>query len=468
MSYETPIPSWLETFRSYLDKRLLWVFMLGCSSGFPWVLIGSNMSGWLKDAGLTLSAIGYFGSVFSVYAINFLWAPLVDRVKIPVLYPLLGQRRSWIFFCQCLVLVCTLLIAGVNPAQNLILTSMLALGIATASATQDIAIDAFRIDSFPKSEASKLPQASAMAVIGWWTGYSLPGYFAFVNADSVGWNGVYYGMAVFVVLLMIGTLLVGEPVSHRDVLQQKAEQRHNQYVKSPALAWMSVTVIEPFLDFFRRNGVQVALTLLLFVFLFKIGEAFLGRMSIAFYKEIGFSNEQIGHYSKLIGWGATMLFTFVGSMFNVRFGIVRGLMIGGIAMSASNLMFSWIAQTGPNEHLFLATVLVDNFTTAFSTVAFVSFLTILTGQAFSATQYALLASLGNFGRTTLASFSGDLADYLNDWSLFFVITALMVIPSLIMLYSLRHYFTELLARAKAHKTQEELELEEQTSSQSQP
>lgn len=294
--------SWMQTFRSYLDKRLLWVFMLGCSSGFPWVLIGSNMSGWLKDAGLTRAAIGYFGSVFAVYAINFLWAPLVDRVKLPVLHAILGQRRSWIFFCQTIVLIATLFIAGVNPANDLMFTSMLALGIAIASATQDIAIDAFRIDTFPKSEASKLPQASAMAVVGWWTGYSLPGYLAFINADAIGWNGVYYGMAGVVVVLMLFTLLVGEPKTERERLQEQAQQRHNKVVDSKIVAWFSVTVIEPFYDFFKRNGVQVAITLLLFVFLFKIGEAFLGRMSITFYKEIGFSNEQIGHYSKLIGW----------------------------------------------------------------------------------------------------------------------------------------------------------------------
>ncbi len=446
--------TWLDTVKSYWDKRLLWVFMLGCSSGFPWVLIGSNMSGWLKDAGLTRAAIGYFGSVFAVYAINFLWAPLVDRVKLPVLHSALGQRRSWIFLCQSSILVATLFIAGVNPANDLMFTSMLALCIAISSATQDIAIDAFRIDTFPKSESNKLPQASAMAVIGWWTGYSLPGYLAFINADSMGWNGVYYGMAGIVAILMLFTLLVGEPKTARDKLQAEAEKRHEKVVGNPVISWLSVTVIEPFLDFFRRNGVQVAITLLLFVFLFKIGEAFLGRMSIPFYKEIGFSNEQIGYYSKLIGWGATILFTLLGSMFNVRFGIVKGLMIGGIAMSASNLMFAWIAKVGPSEHLFLATILVDNFTTAFSTVAFVSFLTVLTGQAFSATQYALLASLGNFGRTTLASFSGELVDALNDWALFFVITSLMVIPSLIMLYSLRHYFTDLLDKARKRDQEE--------------
>ncbi|CAM3575548.1 AmpG family muropeptide MFS transporter [Vibrio aquimaris] len=448
MSINSCSKSWLTTLRSYSDKRLLWVFMLGCSSGFPWVLIGSNMSGWLKDAGLTRAAIGYFGSVFVVYAINFLWAPLVDRIKLPLLHAFLGQRRSWIFFCQSLVLICTIGIAGVNPAENLLFTSMLALAIAISSATQDIAIDAFRIDTFPKSDSSKLPQASAMAVMGWWTGYSLPGYVAFINADTIGWNGVYYGMAIIVAVLMLFTLLVGEPATDREKLQAAAEERHSNVVGNRVIAWLTVTVIEPFLDFFKRNGTRVALTLLLFVFLFKIGEAFLGRMSIAFYKEIGFSNEQIGYYSKLVGWGLTTLFTLVGSMVNVRFGIVRGLMIGGITMSASNLMFAWIASVGPNEHLFLATIIVDNFTTAFSTVAFVSFLTVLTGQAFSATQYALLASLGNLGRTTLASFSGELVDYLNDWSTFFILTCLMVIPSLIMLYSLRHHFTALLNKAQ--------------------
>ena len=441
--------SWRQTYQSYRDIRLIWVFLLGCSSGFPWVLIGSSMSGWLKDAGLSLAAIGYFGSVFGVYAINFLWAPLVDRVKLPLLGNKLGQRRSWIFLCQFIICIATVFLAGMHPATNLWLTSLLALIIATSSATQDIAIDAFRIDSFSKTEADKMPQASAMSVIGWWTGYSLPGYLAFINADSQGWNTVFYGMAAIVVLLMFFTLCVGEPKTHRDELQHLAEERYNKVFNNGTVqTWLTVTIVEPFLDFFRRNGVRVAITLLLFVFLFKIGEAFLGRMSIAFYKEIGFSNEQIGYYSKLIGWGATTVFTLLGSVINVRFGIIKGLMIGGIAMSASNLMFAWIAQVGPNEHLFLATVITDNFTTAFSTVAFVSFLTLLTGQAFSATQYALLASLGNFSRTTLSSFSGQFAEYLNNWSLFFVFTAIMVIPSLIMLYTLRHYFDDLLEQAK--------------------
>ncbi len=447
--------SWQSTLKSYLDKRLLWVFLLGCASGFPWLLIGSNMSGWLKDAGLTRTAIGLFGSIFIVYALNWLWAPLIDRFKLPFLYKTLGQRRSWIFLMQSVMLLCTLFIANTDPALNLWLTSCLAFTIALASSTQDVAIDAFRIDSFNEDEKSKLPQAAAMAVIGWWTGYSLPGYFAFMNADNLGWNGVYYIMAGFVALLMIFTLIIKEPSSLRDNLQADAEARYSQKVSNRFLVWLSVTLIEPFAEFFRRNGVRVALTLLLFVFLFKIGEAFLGRMSIVFYKEIGFSNEQIAHYSKLIGWGATVLFTLIGSAINVRFGIIKGLLIGGLAMAGSNLMFALMAQVGPSEPIFLASILLDNFTSAFATIAFVSFLTFLTGRAFSATQYALLASLGNLGRTTLSSFSGSLIDsianlsvftsftWLNPWTVFFIITTLMVIPSLLMIVTLRKHFSTL-------------------------
>lgn len=450
--------TWRETLKSYLDRRLLWVFLLGCASGFPWVLIGSNMSGWLKDAGLSRTAIGLFGSVFMLYAINWMWAPLIDRVKLPFLHQKFGQRRSWILLMQFIMLGCTIGIANTQPQINLWLTSALAFCIALSSSTQDIAIDAYRIDSFKPEEKSKFPQAAAMTVMGWWTGYSLPGYFAFTNADNIGWNGVYYGMAGVLCLLIFFTVYVKEPDPKRDLLQAEAESRYALKLnknKNSALVWISVTLVEPFAEFFRKNGVKAALTLLLFVFLFKIGEAFLGRMSIVFYKEIGFSNEQIGYYAKLLGWGMTLVFTLIGSAINIRFGVIKGLLIGGISMASSNLMFALMAQVGPNEHLFLATLVVDNFTSAFATIAFVSFLTFLTGRAFSATQYALLASLGNLGRTTLSSLSGSLIDWiesfawlqdiswLNPWSFFFILTTLMVLPSLAMIVGLQGHFKKL-------------------------
>lgn len=449
------VQSWREALHSYNDIRLLYIFLLGCSSGFPWVLVGSTMSGWLSDAGLPRAAIGYFGSVMAVYAINFLWAPLVDRVKLPFLNSSLGQRRSWIILMQGLMLCATLAIAFTNPAQSLLWTSLLALMITTFSATQDVAIDAYRIDTIGDDKL-RLPPAAAMATIGWWTGYSLPGYIAFHNADSIGWSTVYLWLAAIMGLMMVFTLLVKEPKTDREALQKLAEQRYDKRITLGSSAWqtflvrVSVTVIEPFADFFRRNGWQLACAVLAFVFLFKIGEAFLGRMSIAFYREVGFSNEQIAEYSKMIGWFLTIFFTLVGSAINIRYGIVRGLFIGGVAMAASNLMFAWIAVVGPSETLFMATIVVDNFTSAFSSVAFVSFISWLSGRAFSATQYALLVSVGSLGRTTFSSFSGEMVDALNgNWSFFFVITALMVIPGLILLVFISRAFRRREARALA-------------------
>lgn len=422
--------------QQYRDIRLFYIFLLGCSSGFPWVLIGSAMSGWLKDANLSRAAIGYFGSVTAVFALNFLWAPLVDRLHLPYFHRTLGQRRSWVVSMQLLIMLATFAIAFTNPGFSLLWTSLLALLIAVAAATQDVAIDGYRIDIIGQNE-NKLPAAAAMGVMGWWTGYSLPGYFAFHYADSWGWPAVYLGMALMWLLLAALTLMVKEPASNRDLLQQKAAERYQNSLQHPALLWLTVTVVEPFADFFRRNGMTLALLLISFVFVFKLGEAFLGRMSIQFYREVGFSNEQIAEYSKLIGWGATLVFTLLGSLLNVRFGVIKGLVLGGITMAASNLMFAWIAEVGPDENLLLWTILLDNFTTAFSIVAFVAFLTSFTGVAFSASQYALLASIGNFGRTTVASLGGSMVDMLDgNWSLFFIITSLMVIPGLLLLFAI--------------------------------
>jgi len=445
--------AWKETFSRYRDIRLLWIFLMGCSSGFPFLLTGSILSGWLTDAGIKRAEVGLLGSVAIVYAINFLWAPLVDRVHLPLIGRL-GQRRSWILVTQTMMLAFTLLLATVDPTSHLLMAGLFAFGIAASSATQDIAVDAFRIDQFAPHERDYLPPAAAIAIIGWWTGYSWPGYLAFTQADNLGWSTIYLMMAGVIMLLMLFTLLVREPDTGRDRLQEQADRQYQRQLHGHRwLSWVAVTVVEPFAEFFRKNGVKVALMLLLFIFLFKIGEAFLGRMSVVFYKEIGFSNEQVGEYTKLFGWFLTVSFTLLGSLFNTRFGIVKGLLLGGSAMAASNLMFAVLASTGPIEWLLVLTLVIDNFTTAFSTVAFVSFLTLLTGRAFSATQYALLASLGNLGRTTLAGLSGYSVDWLGSWERFFVVTALMVLPSLCMLWMLRDRFNGISENSEgsAHK-----------------
>jgi PAT family beta-lactamase induction signal transducer AmpG len=433
----------------YKDKRLLTIFLFGLSSGFPWVLIGSVMSAWLKDEGLSRSMIGLFGVVFSAYTINFLWSPLLDRLKLPLLGNLLGQRRSWILLGQMVTFIATLSLGFITLKEQLFLAALLCFLIALASATHDIAIDAFRIDSLDTTESEKATAAAAMATSGWWSGYALLGALPFFLADlpSFDWSQIYFVLAAIVLLLMLVTLFAKEPKSHRELTHAQLEREYQSKlfangnsVWQRLLAWLAVTLVEPFKSFFTKNGVKTAFALIAFIFLFKVGEAFLARMSIVFYKEIGFTNTQIGQYSKLGTGLITIVFAFLGSIFNHKYGIVKGLFVSGIAMAASNLMFSWIAIAGPKEHLYALAIVVDGFTQAWSLVAMVAFISMLCDRAFSATHYALLASLSSLSRTLLSAYSGVVIDDWLDgnWALFFAITAMMVIPSLMFLYMIRH------------------------------
>jgi PAT family beta-lactamase induction signal transducer AmpG len=412
---------------------------MGMASGFPWVLFGSAMSAWLQELGVSRSAIGLLGIVGIVYALNFLWAPLLDRFR-PRLPAGLGQRRAWIVLMQGLLLLATLALSQIDPGASLLLTGLIALSLATFSATQDAAIDAYRVELIPREDTSLISYGAAMATSGWWTGYGLLGAVPFLLVDEIGgnWNLVYVGLAL-VWLAFLGFsiwLAPGTPTSedYADAAADAAATQDPPDV-SPTLGQeLRQTVLAPLLEFFRRNGTALAIGLLAFVLLFKVGEAFLGRMAIVFYKEVGFSNAEIGTYSKLLNWWVTVVFSIIGSLINARLGILRGLVVGGLAMASTNLMFAVIAQVGPEPWLLAVTVVVDGFTAALGTVAFMAFITSLTSHTFTATQYALLASIGNLGRTTLASSGGTIVDWLGgDWATFFVLTAVAVVPSLLLL-----------------------------------
>lgn len=411
---------------AWKDRRLGVIFVLGMASGYPWVLIGSAMSAWLSDAGISRSAIGFVGGVTVMYAVNFLWAPLLDRFR-PGILNRFGRRRGWILLMQAGLLLATLALSRVEPADMLITTGAIMLAIAFLSATQDIAIDAYRVELIPRTDQARISYGAAMATSGWWTGYGLLGAVPFWLVDAVpgSWGSVYLGLAAVWLLFMAFVLAMAPP---------PAAARPLARTESTLPARIRATVLEPLTEFFRRNGVKLALAILAFVLLFKVGEAFLGRMSIVFYKEVGFSDAQIGTYSKLLNWWVTVIFSILGSLVNARFGILKGLLVGGIAMASTNLMFSWLAATGPAPWLLSLTVVVDGFTAALGTVAFMAFITFLSSHTFTATQYALLASIGNLGRTTLASGSGWVVDGLDgNWALFFVLTALAVLPSLALL-----------------------------------
>ena len=440
-----------EAFKVYFDQRMIKILLLGAISGFPWVIIGSSLSLWLKEDGLSRSTIGWAGLIFAVYAFNYLWAPLVDRIKIPWLTDKVGHRRGWIITMQTLILICLIFWSLINPSANLALVVSIGLIIAIASATQDITVDALRIEQIGETEGKSMQAGAAMSVVGWWTGYKLGGVVALNSAEffqQAGfenyWQITFLVLGILIIVCNIGLLFVNEP---RQVNRTENQMRTDRMIEdklgssnilTKVIAWLTGTVIGPVISFFKKNGFNIAIAILGFVFLFKIGEAFLGRMSVIFYKEIGFTKSDIALYSKGLGWLTTVIFTLLGGIFAIRSGVIKAMFVSGILMASTNLLFSLLAWSGKSELLFAIAVIFDDMAAAFATVAFVAFISMLVDRTYTATQYALLASIGTAGRTTLAASSGALVDWLNgDWGIFFIITAIMVIPSLIFLYMIK-------------------------------
>ena len=463
-----------DIFSIYQDKRMFKILLLGAISGFPWVLIGSSLSLWLKEDGLSRSTIGWAGLIFGVYAINYLWAPLIDRLQIPYLTKKLGHRRGWIVLMQVAILICLIVWSFINPTENLALLITVGLIIAIASATQDITVDALRIEQIGENESKSMAAGAAMAVVGWWSGYKLGGVIALFTAEyfqNIGivnyWQLTFLILGIIVILMNIGLMFVHEQSSNDRQLKQKETDEliknkiGSRNIFSNIAAWISSTLGGPIISFFKKNGFSIALGILGFVFLFKLGEAFLGRMSVIFYKEIGFSKSDIAIYSKTLGWITTVIFTLLGGLLAIRSGTIKTMFVAGILMAATNLLFSVLAISEKSQLLFAFAVIADDIAAAFATVAFVAFISLLVDRTYTATQYALLASIGTAGRTLMASSSGALVDTLengaflnlkykfinlgsisipsfeNPWAIFFIITTIMVIPSLIFLWLIK-------------------------------
>ena len=295
-----------ETFSIYFDKRMLKILLLGAISGFPWVLIGSSLSLWLKEDGLSRSTIGWAGLIFGVYAFNYLWAPLVDRIKIPFLTNRIGHRRGWIVLMQILILISLILWSLLNPTENLAIIISVGLLIAIASATQDITVDALRIEQIGENEGRSMAAGAAMAVVGWWSGYKLGGVISLFSAEflqNLGfenyWQLTFIILGILIILMNIGLMFVHEDKSNMREINQKSNDEliskklGNKNIINNFLTWIGGTIGGPIISFFQKNGFNIAIGILGFVFLFKVGEAFLGRMSIVFYKEIGFSKSDI-------------------------------------------------------------------------------------------------------------------------------------------------------------------------------
>ena len=450
-----------ELLSLYFEKRMARIFLLGTISGFPWILIGTSLTLWLRDNDFSRTDVGLFSLIFVVYGFNFLWAPLVDRIRIPWLTSKIGHRRGWIVIMQLIILLSLLSWGIADPKVNIFVVALTGLIIASASATQDIVVDALRIEQVKKTEGQSMSAGAGVAVIGWFTGYKIGGIIALFAADyfqNLGfqnyWQITFVILTAIIIACNIGLMFVPE----QQPTERQAEQKNTDQLIidklgssnliARVIAWIIGTVIGPFISFFKSKGIKIALYIIIFLFLFKIGEAFLGKMSVVFYDDMGFSKRQIGIYSKGYGWVITVIFTLVGSLFSIRSGVIKGMFIAGILMASTNLLFSVLAWYGKSELLFATAAILDEITSAISTVVFVVFISLLVDRTYTATHYALMASLATFGKNVFSAFSGFVVDKLeflsnsenihNHWAIFFIITAVMVIPSLIFLYMIRN------------------------------
>jgi PAT family beta-lactamase induction signal transducer AmpG len=418
------IDGWAKAGQVYLEFRVILILLLGFSSGLPLLLVYGTLSAWLHDEGVSLTVIGWFSVASSAYALKFMWAPLVDRCPLPLLTPLMGQRRSWLLFSQLCVVGAILMLGGSNPGDDLTMTAMCAVILAFASATQDIVVDAYRIEVL---DETRMGAGASNYVVGYRIATFVSGAGALIIADQAGWFAAYAVIAALVLVGILATIIGPEPDRSADVddVTKSAHQSKLGHTIDvlKSYFWM------PFADFMtRRNWIAV----LLFIALYKYGDALLGVMANPFYLDIGFSKTEIGLVTKGFGLAMTLLGGVLGGAFVVRFGTLNALMIGGVLQAASNGVFALQAWIGPELPMLFVTIGVENLTGGIGTIAFIAYLSGLCNVAYTATQFALFSSLMAFTRTVLASGGGWLADQI-DWVSYFLLTGFAAIPGLMML-----------------------------------
>jgi PAT family beta-lactamase induction signal transducer AmpG len=403
----------------YGRPRLLLVFVLGFASGLPLLLTLSTLAIWLAEQGVTLTTIGLFAMVGTPYTLKFLWAPVVDRVPLPGLTRGLGRRRSWLVAIQAALIVAVIALGATRPAEAPWWTALGALLVAFLSASQDIVIDAYRIELVAEHEQGA---AAAMTQLGYRVGLLASGAGALLLAEHVSWFAVYAAMAALLLIGVVATLMGPEPAVAAATDPE-----------SPSfLARLRVAVVEPFAEFVRRQGPGAAAVVLAFILLYKLGDAFAGVMANPFYVQVGFSKSEIAAVTKVFGLAATLAGVFAGGVVVGRYGILRALLVCGLLQMVSNLMFAVQAVVGHDVRVLVATIGVENFSGGMGSAAFVAYLSVLCNVAYTATQYALFSSFMAVGRTLLASGSGWVAEHV-DWASFFVLSTLLAAPGLLLL-----------------------------------
>lgn len=413
------IRDYLSAVSIYWEKRLVIIFLMGFASGLPFLLTGATLSIWLTEAGVSLTAIGLFALVGTPYNLKFLWAPLVDRIPVPLLTGLLGRRRAWMISIQIGLMISIAALGLSRPETAPTWTAALAIAVAFFSASQDIVIDAYRIEILDEDQQGA---GAAMTQAGYRFGLLASGAGALYLASEMDWFLVYTIVAGLVLVGFIVALRAPVPESDR-LVGNKDESLRTFFRK---------TLIEPFVEFFERNSIGVALLILAFILLYKFGDAFAGVMANPFYVKIGFTKVQIANVSKIFGVFATLLGVFTGGLMVKRFGILPSLLYCGIFQMLSNLMFAAQAAIGPDVRFLILTIGIENMSGGMGSAAFVAYLSMLCNTAYTGTQYALFTSFMAFGRTWLSASSGWIAEQ-TDWVMFFLISTVVALPGLLLL-----------------------------------
>ena len=427
--------AWLDALAVYRDRRVLSMLFLGFSSGLPFGALAEPLSAWLTESGLGKTEIGLFALVSLPYSLKFIFAPFIDRLPLPLLSRRLGRRRGWALGAQ-LMLISTLAgLGSTSPATSLTATALLALAVAFASAMQDTVIDAYRVEIL---EERSLAAGAATATFGWRVGQVGAGAGGLILGDLLPWSVVFAVMAGAVAVGVVTMLLSPEPRVRSSERSRALEARAEAWLAGRSTlprwlgmtaAWLWAACVCPFLEFTERRGWTVVL---LFILLYKFGDAVLGVMKVPFFLETGFSKTEIAEVAKLFGFVATVMGGLIGGVVVARLGIMRGLLVCGVAMALSNLVFVLQAWVGPDLGVLALTVSVENITTGMGMTAFVAYMSSLCNVAYTATQYALLTSLMAMGRTVLSSGSGWLAEQVS-WPTFFVLTTIAAVPGLLLL-----------------------------------
>jgi len=429
-----PQLSWREVISIYRNPRVIAMAFLGFSGGLPFLLVFSTLSAWLREAEVSRSTIGFFAWVGITYSIKVFWAPVVDRLRLPVIGAL-GRRRSWILVAQVGIAL-GLLGMSMIGAQDLLLLSVFAVLVAFSSATQDIAIDAYRIEAVADRYQGAM---SAAYIFGYRVALLVAGAGAFYLAEYLGWTLAYQVMAGLMLIGIITVLFIREPAASGMVEQIADDQIVRAYLAKRGylplrvqgtLTWFLSAVVFPFVDFFKRNG-RFGLVVLLFIAVFRLSDIAMGIMANPFYLDMGYSKTDIANVAKVFGFFMTIAGSALCGVLVVKWGILRPLLMGAVAVAVTNLLFALLSTLEPSLTGLAIVISADNISGGFAATAFIAYLSSLTNRAYTATQYALFSSLMTLPGKFISGFSGVIVD---GWGYlpFFIFASVIGIPAILL------------------------------------